>query len=148
MILSVELMSIALNGVAKPWAVFVESVVAREHMPSWDRLWDDFIQEETRRGYIQGSTSHNKDDEENVALAAKRKKKKTKKGSKGGTKQQDGEKKDMSKVKCFACQKFGHYVGQCPNKKKKKQQTATAAEIDEYVASGCRESITHHQQRF
>ena len=31
---SVELVCTALNGVAKPWAVFVESVVAREHMPS------------------------------------------------------------------------------------------------------------------
>ena len=106
---SVELMRTALNGVAKPWAVFVGSVVAREHMPSWDRLWDDFIQEETHRGYVQGSTFHNKEDEENVALAAKGKKK-FKKGSKGGTKQQDGEKKDMSKVKCFACQKFWHYL--------------------------------------
>ena len=107
---SVELVRTSLNGVAKPWAVFVESVVAREHMPSWDRLWDAFIQEEIRRGYVQGNTSHNKDDEENVALAAKGKKKKFKKGSKGGTKQQDGEKEDMSKGKFFACQKFGH----CP----------------------------------
>ena len=40
---SAELVRIALNGVAKPWVVFVVSVVAREHMPSWDRLWDDFI---------------------------------------------------------------------------------------------------------
>ena len=63
---SVDLVRTASNGVAKPWVVFVESVVAREHMPSWDRLWDDFIWEETRRGYVQGSTSHNKDDEENV----------------------------------------------------------------------------------
>ena len=38
-----------LNGVTKPWYVFVESVVARENMPTWDRLWDDFIQEETHR---------------------------------------------------------------------------------------------------
>ena len=116
-----ELVHTALNGVTKPWAVFVESVVACENMLSWDRLWDDFIQKETRRGYVQGSTSHSKDDEENVALAAKGKKKKFKKGSKGGTKQQDGEKKDMSKMKCFPCQKFGHYAGQCPNKKKKKK---------------------------
>ena len=56
-----------------------------------------------------------------MALTAKEKKKKFKKGSKGGTKQHDGEKKDMNNVKCFACQKFGHYAGQCPNKKKKKQ---------------------------
>ena len=40
----------------------------------------------------------------------------------------------MSKVKCFACQKIGHYAGQCPNKKKKKkQQTATTTEIDEFA---------------
>jgi hypothetical protein len=24
----------------------------------------------------------------------------------------------MSKVKCFVCKKIGHYVGQCPNRKK------------------------------
>ena len=83
---SVELVRIDLNGVVKPWVVFVESVVAREHIPSWDPLWDDFIQEATRREYVQGSTSHNKDDEENVALATKGKKKKLKKGSKGETK--------------------------------------------------------------
>ena len=68
---SAELVHTTLNGVAKPWAVFVEPMVAREHMPSWDRFWDDFIQEETRRGYVQGSIYHRKDDEENVALAAK-----------------------------------------------------------------------------
>ena len=84
---SVELVRTTLNGVTKPWAVFVESVVAREYMPSWDHLWDDFIQEETRKGYVQGNTSHSKKDEENVALAMKGKKKKSKKGSKGGTKQ-------------------------------------------------------------
>ena len=144
---SAELVRTTLDGVTKPWVVFVELVVARENMSSL-RLWDDFIQDETCRGYIQGNTSHNKDDEENVALAAKGKKKKYKKGSKGGTKQQDGE-KDMSKVICFACQKFGHYARQCPNKKKKKQQTSASAEIDEYAArferefslfvGGCRE---------
>ena len=39
----VELVRTYLNGVTKPWVVFVESMVAREHMSSWDRLWDDFI---------------------------------------------------------------------------------------------------------
>jgi hypothetical protein len=34
----------------------------------------------------------------------------------------------MSKVKCFVCKKFGHYAGQCPNRKKKKGGTAATAE--------------------
>jgi transposase InsO family protein len=34
----------------------------------------------------------------------------------------------MSKVKFFVCKKFGHYVGQCPNKKKNKGGTATTTE--------------------
>ena len=65
---------------------------------------DDLTQEEIQRGFIQGSSSHQRDDEENVVLATKaKKKKKFKKGSKEGAKQHEGEKKDMGKVKCFAC---------------------------------------------
>ena len=30
-----------MNGVTKPWTVFVEAIVSRENLPSWDRLWDD-----------------------------------------------------------------------------------------------------------
>ena len=50
-----ELVRTALNGVTKQWTVFVEGIVARENLPKWDCLWDDFIQEETRRGYVLGS---------------------------------------------------------------------------------------------
>jgi hypothetical protein len=32
----------------------------------------------------------------------------------------------MSKVKCFACKKMGHYVGQCSNRKKQGGTAATA----------------------
>ena len=108
------------NGVSQQWTVFVQTIIGRENIPTWDRLWDDLTQEEIRRGFVQGNSSHQRDDEENVALATKgKKKKKFKKGSKEGAKHHEGEKKDMSKVKCFACQKMGHYAGQCPNKKKK-----------------------------
>jgi hypothetical protein len=63
-------------------------------------------------------------------------KKKTKKGPKGGAKQQ----RDMSKVKCFACNKMGHYVEHCPNRKKKKQGgTAARAKEDEFVSKFERE---------
>ena len=59
---------------------------------------------------MQGSSSTSREDEEHVALTAKGKK--FKKGpKKGGAKQQDGQKKDLSTVKSFACQKLGHYAG-------------------------------------
>ena len=110
-----ELVQTTMNRVSKPWAVFVEALVARENLPTWDRICDDFVQEETQRGLLQCSASTSREDEEDVALTTKEKKK----NKKGGTKQQDGQKKDLSTVKCFACQKMGHYARQCPNKKKK-----------------------------
>jgi hypothetical protein len=38
----------------------------------------------------------------------------------------------MSKVKCFACNRMGHYVGQYPNKKKKQGGTTTTTEEPEF----------------
>lgn len=96
-------MRTALFGVTKSWVPFVQAIVGREHMPNWDRVWDDFIQEEIRRRYMQGSSSLVGEDEENVALAAKGRKGKAKKeGPKGGGKTHDqGKKKEknLSKVK-------------------------------------------------
>ena len=37
-VLDEELVRTTLNGVTKPWYVFVESVVAREHMRTCDHL--------------------------------------------------------------------------------------------------------------
>jgi hypothetical protein len=79
-----DLVRTALNGVSKQWPVFVEGIVAREKHPGWEHLWDDFIQEETRRGYVYSSSSTGHE-EENVALATTSKKK-FKKGPKGGQK--------------------------------------------------------------
>ena len=106
-------------------------------MPSWGRLWDDFVQVELR--VRSGSTSQQRggDDKGDLSLLGKGKKK-TKKGPKGGAKQQQkgGEQqRDMSKVKCFACNKMGHYAGQCPNMKKRKQGgTTTSTEEDEFAS--------------
>ena len=91
-----ELVWIAMNGVMKPWAVFVEALVARENLSSWHRMCDDFVQKETRRGLVHGSASTSKED---VDLTTKGKKKFKKGPKKGGAKQQDGKKKDLSIVK-------------------------------------------------
>jgi hypothetical protein len=123
-----ELVKTTLNGVTKQWVVFVEGIVARENLPKWERLWDDFVKEETQRGYVHGSSS-TVHDEENVVISTNIKKK-FKNGPKGGNKLKSEGKKDMRKFKCFACHKFGNYEGKCPNKKKK--QTVASVEVEEF----------------
>ena len=81
-----ELVWISLNGVSKPWDVFLEALVARETLPTWDRICYDFVQEETQRGLLQGSASTSREDEEDVAFTAKWKKKNKKGPKKGGAK--------------------------------------------------------------
>jgi hypothetical protein len=38
----------AMNSFTKSWDPFVRGIVAREVMPTWERIWDDFIQEDIR----------------------------------------------------------------------------------------------------
>jgi hypothetical protein len=38
----------AMNNFTKLWGPFVRGIVSREVMPTWERIWDDFIQEEIR----------------------------------------------------------------------------------------------------
>ena len=47
-----ELVRIALNGLPKTWENFVDGIVARENLPDWERLWDDFIQNGIRKNHL------------------------------------------------------------------------------------------------
>ena len=81
---------------------------------------------------MQGSSLNGKE-EENFSLSAIGKNSK-----KGGAKQKRGKKKDLSRVRCYACNAFGHYAGQFPNKKRGKQekeeQVARVAKIESFTA--------------
>lgn len=68
-------------------------------MPDWDRLWDDFIQEELQDKDLQPKQKASDDD---VALASRMK----------------GKKKDLNKVKCFNSGEMDHFSSRCPKKKK------------------------------
>ena len=72
-----------------------------------------------------GSSSKN-EDEEDCALAAKaRKGKGNKFHSKSESK--NGKKQNMSKVTCLHCHEHGHFVTNCPQKKKNKKARGSAA---------------------
>jgi hypothetical protein len=38
----------SMNSFTKPWGPFVRGIFAREVMPTWERMWDDFVQEDIR----------------------------------------------------------------------------------------------------
>jgi hypothetical protein len=145
----------AMNSFTKPWGPFVWGIVSREVMPTWERMWDDFVQEEIRfaaeasgeqqKQQQQQTVSGNED----LSLWTKGKKK-TDRGGRQGPKfgappqggessNNSGQRRDMSTVRCFACGEMGHYAGQCPKKKKKQDMLAVTTEEIEFEEKFARE---------
>jgi hypothetical protein len=106
-----------LNNFFKPWGSFVRGIVVREVMPTWERLWDDFVQDELRCSFGSSGQQHTPEGDEDLTLWSKGKKiicEGARQGPKGGNQPQEsgnGQKKDISKVRCFACGDMGHYAG-------------------------------------
>jgi hypothetical protein len=72
-----------LNNFTKPWGPFVLGIVAREIMPTWERLWDDFVQEETRLISEASGQQQTLQGDEDLALWTKGKKKTDRGGRQG-----------------------------------------------------------------
>ena len=82
-----EFVRTALHGFPKSWEVFVEGIVARKHLPNWNRLWSDYVQNEIRRSH---SGTVKQQEEENLALATKGRKGKSKQGASSNGKKGKG----------------------------------------------------------
>jgi hypothetical protein len=121
----------ALNGFSEKWNTFVKSVVSKKNSPNWERLWDDFIQEETREEALCSRQSKGEENEEKVSLLEKKKDKKALRGENSS----HGRKNDVSEVRCFECHELGNYASQCLNKKRSKKdvETVTSVEVNEFI---------------
>jgi hypothetical protein len=75
-----ELVRTTLNVFSKPWEIFVRGILVREHIPSWEKLWDDFVQQELRGGSGYSSQQQGGDGDEGDLSLLEKGKKKTKKG--------------------------------------------------------------------
>jgi len=75
-VLDIELVNVALNGFTKAQESFIMCICTQKYLPKWERLWDDYIQEDTCKEYRnkkrRGATN------ENLFLASEMKKTKGK----------------------------------------------------------------------
>jgi hypothetical protein len=71
--LDAELVNVALNGFTKACEPFIMGICFCEKLPKWERLWDDYIQEETWKESRSGKQGGCGGDE-NLALVNKTKK--------------------------------------------------------------------------
>ena len=75
----------SLNKFSKPWGSFVQGIIAREVMPTWERLWDDFVHWELRCSLESSRQQRISQGDEDLALW-KKGKKKVDKGARQGPK--------------------------------------------------------------
>jgi hypothetical protein len=110
-----ELVNIVLNGLPKTWDAFAASMNTRKEYPTFEELWTCCAQEESR---ISAKEKPQKkyDDQ---AFTARFKNFRNKK--KFGSRKKPNQEKDMSKIQCFNCRKYGHYKNHCPELKKRKE---------------------------
>jgi hypothetical protein len=131
-----ELTSIVLNGFPDSQEPFIQSVCGRAELPKFEDLWADCVQEESRK--LSRNSSQGPQDDGIQALATYARKGRGKgKGRRnfrrqnseeGSPSDQKQKKKDLSKIMCYNCRKYGHYASTCPQKSR---QHASTADVDE-----------------
>jgi hypothetical protein len=121
-----ELVNIVLNGIPKTWDSFSTSVNKRKEYPTFEELWTCCAQEESRINAKEKSQKKYNDEAFTTKFNNFRNK------NKFGSRKKPNQEKDMSKIQCFNCRKYGHHRNHCPKLKKVK-------EIDESTVSKERE---------
>ena len=110
-----ELVNIVLNGLPKTWDAFSTSMNTRKEYPTFEELWTCHAQEESRISAKE--KLQKKYDDQSFKTRFKNFRNKTKFVSRKKTNKE----KDMSRIQCFNCQKYGHHKNHCPELKKRKE---------------------------
>lgn len=125
-----DLVQTGVDRLSPSWEAFLVVVNGRDIQPNFERLWHDCLQEEGRVRNRSGPSQ-----KENLALAASTEKGKGKRFShqknKGKRNFKGNQKTNMSKIKCYNCNKMGHYARHCFSKKRKGRFHAFTTDANE-----------------
>jgi hypothetical protein len=153
-----ELIMMTLNGLTRPWDIFIQTICAKTEKLKFDSLWEECIQEETRVANREALLA--RDDDQALATHTKRGRKKSyfqkethkesypqnKSQPKRFQKKGQQKERDYSSVQCYHCDKMGHIARYCPArreeyKRKNKRNRAHAVEDEDPPAKMLREQI-------
>jgi hypothetical protein len=119
-----ELVNIVLNGLPKTWDAFAASMNTRKEYPTFEELWTCCAQEESR--ISEKEKPQKKYDDQ--AFIARFKNFRNKR--KFVSRRKPNQEKDISKIQCFNCRRYGHYENHCPElrTRKEKHESSVAQE--------------------
>jgi hypothetical protein len=121
-----ELVNILLNGLPKTWDTFAASMKTRKEYLTFEELCTCHAQEESRISAKEKPQKKYDDQAFTTRFNNFRYKRKF------GSRRKPTQEKDISKVQCFNCQKYGHYKIHYPKlKKRKEKHEASIAEEKE-----------------
>jgi hypothetical protein len=106
-----------LNALPRHWEPFLQSISGRADLPEFDCLWTDCTQEETKL-IARGVQDSHHDDNQSLAFHAKRGRRnrrsfsKAFKDKKTSVAPSHEQRKDISRIQCFRCDKYGHVITQ------------------------------------
>jgi hypothetical protein len=112
-----------LNSLPRHWEPFLQSISGREDLPEFDRLWTDYTQEETKL-IARGVQDSHHDDNKSLDSHAKRGRinrrsfSKAFKDKKTSAAPSNEQRKDISRIRCFRCDKYGHIARNFPTRNK------------------------------
>ena len=124
-----------LDSFPDSWESFCQTVNARSEPRTFSRLFDWFLEEETRVNSRKIRGPPPIQEEENLSLTAKERSRKPRDGRKKPFERKSSprcsfQKDFKSKVMCYACNRRGHSAKECPHKSKTKYH-AHAADVSE-----------------
>jgi hypothetical protein len=122
-----ELVNTVLKGLPKTWDAFAASMNTRKEYLTFEELLTCCAQEESRISAKEKSQKKYDDQ----AFTSKFKNFRNKR--KFGLRKKQNQENDMSKIQCFNCRKYGHYMNHGPELKKRKEtHEATIVEEREH----------------